>query len=101
MGHQHGEVCASGATFAWFVSELTLELIQGLVQLVLRHQVASIMAQLRGDKQIQTQEVYHALNMNWKKKVEITAQHIENVKQCYGLMVSVKSDGDAESGVLE
>lgn len=47
VGHQHGEVCPPGATLAGLVSELTLELLQRLVQLVLCHQVSSVMAQLR------------------------------------------------------
>lgn len=45
--HQHSEVCASGATLAGLVSKLTLELIQSLIQLILCHQVAPVMAQLR------------------------------------------------------
>lgn len=47
VGHQYGEVCPPGATLAGLVSELTLELLQRLVQLVLCHQVSSVMAQLR------------------------------------------------------
>lgn len=47
MCHQYSEVCASGATLAGLVSKLTLELVQRLVQLVLCHQVASVVAQLR------------------------------------------------------
>lgn len=47
--HQHSEVCASGATLARLVAKLILELIEGLVQLVLCHQVASVVAQLRAE----------------------------------------------------
>lgn len=46
VSYQHGEVCPSGATLAGFVSKLTLELIKSLVQLILGHQIASIVAQL-------------------------------------------------------
>lgn len=46
MCHQHCKVCTSGSTFAGFVSELTLELLQSLIQLVLRHQIASVVAEL-------------------------------------------------------
>lgn len=44
--HQHREVCAPRPTLAGFISKLALELVQCLIQLVLCHQVASIMAQL-------------------------------------------------------
>lgn len=46
--HQHSEVSASGATLARLVTELALKLIQRLIQFVLCHQVASIVAQLEG-----------------------------------------------------
>lgn len=46
MCYQHSEVCAPGAALAGLVSKLTFEFIQGLVQLVLSHQVASVVAQL-------------------------------------------------------
>lgn len=44
--HQHGQVRSSRATLAGFITELALKLIQRLIQLVLCHQVASIVAQL-------------------------------------------------------
>lgn len=48
--HQHCKICAPGTTFTWFVSKLTLELVQSLVQFVLGHQIASIMAELWASK---------------------------------------------------
>lgn len=44
--HQHGEVCASGATLAGLITELAFKLIQRLIQFILGDQVASIMTQL-------------------------------------------------------
>lgn len=51
VGDQHGEVCPPGPALAGLVSELTLELVQRLVQLVLGHQVAPVMAQLEEEEE--------------------------------------------------
>lgn len=48
VSYQHGQVRASRPPLARLVPELGLELLQGLVQLVLGHQVAAVVAQLRG-----------------------------------------------------
>ena len=50
VGYEHGEVRPPGTTLAGFVTELALKLIQRLVQLVLGHQVPSVMAKLHGGK---------------------------------------------------
>lgn len=50
VGHQHGEVRPSGSTLAGSVSKLTFKLVQGLVQLVLGHQISSIVAELQQHK---------------------------------------------------
>lgn len=46
VGHQHGEVCAPRSPFARFVAKLCLELLECLVQLILGHQVATVMTKL-------------------------------------------------------
>ncbi|KAK0156241.1 Phospholipid hydroperoxide glutathione peroxidase [Merluccius polli] len=46
VGDQHGEVGPPGTALAGLVPELTLELVQRLVQLVLGHQIPSVVAQL-------------------------------------------------------
>lgn len=48
VGHQHREVRAPGPPLARLVPKLGLELFQRLVQLILRHQVAAVVAQLQG-----------------------------------------------------
>lgn len=47
MGHQHREVCATRPPFTGLVPKLGLELLQRLVQLVLGHQVATVVAKLQ------------------------------------------------------
>lgn len=44
VGHQHREVSAPGPPFTRLVPELGLELLQRLVQFILGHQVATVMA---------------------------------------------------------
>lgn len=44
--HQDGEICTSGTPLTGLVSKLTFELFQCLVQLILCHQISSIMAEL-------------------------------------------------------
>ena len=41
--NQNSEICPSGATLTGLVAKLTLEFVEGLVQLVLGHQIASVM----------------------------------------------------------
>ena len=46
VGDQHSEICPPWAPFTRLVPKLALELVQSLVQLILRHKVASVVAQL-------------------------------------------------------
>ena len=46
MCNQHNQITASRMPFAGLVAELLFELLQRLIQFVLRDQIASIVAQL-------------------------------------------------------
>ena len=50
MGHQHREVRAPRPPFTGLVPKLGLKLLQSLVQLVLGHQVTTVMAQLQRER---------------------------------------------------
>ena len=50
VGYEHRQVRPPGTTLTRFVTELTLKLIQRLVQLILGHQITSVMAKLQGGK---------------------------------------------------
>lgn len=47
VGHQHCEVCAPWPPLTRLVPKLGLELFQCLVQLILGHQVATVVTQLQ------------------------------------------------------
>lgn len=47
VGYQHRQVCAPRPPLTRLVSKLGLELFQRLVQLILGHQVAPVVAQLQ------------------------------------------------------
>lgn len=70
VGHQHGEVCAPWSSFAGFVPKLCLELLKCLVQLILSHQVATVMTQLQGQSQLSSER-------EWKSAGEPGLQHPE------------------------
>lgn len=50
MGHQYREVRAPRPPFTGLVPKLGLELLQSLVQLILGHQVATVVAQLQRER---------------------------------------------------
>lgn len=64
VGDQDGEVGSSWSTLAGFVSKLASELIKSLIQLILRHQITTIVAKLHGtDKDDNNIEYFCYLNV--------------------------------------
>lgn len=47
VGDQDREIGSSWSTFTGFVSKLVSELIESLIQLILRHQITTIVAKLK------------------------------------------------------
>lgn len=47
VGDQDREIGSSWSTFAGFVSKLASELIEGLIQFILRHQITTIVTKLK------------------------------------------------------